>query len=95
MKRCDEASLKESIFTEISNLNLVPEKRGLVVYFRKYRVTCSSSHVIIALGTAFFYNANHTPIAKEKPVQVSATGLKTIPGTMVLFSPLQTVVQLF
>jgi len=76
-KEAIESNLTESIFAEISSINPVPEKRGWVVYFRKYRVAlAAAAMLIIALGTAVFYNSNYTPIAKEKKAQASVGRFK-------------------
>ena len=72
-----DANLRESIFAEISNPNPVPEKRGLVVYFRKYRIAlATAAMLIIALGTAFFFKSNETSIVKEKQAQVTESRFK-------------------
>ena len=72
-----DASLREAIFAEISFQKPEPAKRGMVAYFKKYKVALSVAAMLtIVLGAGFFYSSNDDKVVKEKLAQADTNRFK-------------------
>jgi len=72
-----DASLREAIFAEISSQEPEPAKKGMLVYFDKYKVALSiAAMLIIVLGAGFFYSSNESSVVKEKLAQADTNRFK-------------------